>query len=159
MWQRKCYGNVNSWELILHLHYSQLWCSSTPSKSFWSFNQFYFMHKVKNVSLILNLNVATLAFGYLWEYTTCIMCIINHQNAHFYGLKCVFFQVFPPEDSGPASKSGLLQGFETHQKESQQPQRQEHQHQVPKVNREVHRTERWEVDHEGSVLLRKLFVW
>lgn len=54
----------------------------------------------------------------------------------------VFFQVFPPEDSGPASKSRLLQGFETHQKESQQPQRQEHQHQVPEVNREIHWTER-----------------
>lgn len=56
---------------------------------------------------------------------------------------CVcFLQVFSPEDSGPASKSGLLQSFETHQKESQQSQRQEHQHQVPQVNREVHWTER-----------------
>lgn len=74
------------------------------------------------------------------------MCIINHQIAHFYVLMwfffCFFLKVFQPEDSGPASKGGLLQGFETHQKESQQPQRQEHQHQVPEVNREVHRTER-----------------
>lgn len=69
------------------------------------------------------------------------MFIINHQIAHYYVLMCVL-KVFPPEDSGPTSKSGLLQGFETHQKESQQPQRQEHQYQVPEVNREVHRTER-----------------
>lgn len=49
---------------------------------------------------------------------------ISHtQIAHFVSsfIFIFYFKVFPPEDSGAASKSGLLQSFETHQKESEQP--------------------------------------
>lgn len=81
-------------------------------------------------------NIAVLAFGHVSKY-------IPHKNSTFLCTQvCVFLKVFSPEDSGPAPKSGFLQSFETHQKESQQPQRQEHQHQISEVNREVHWTER-----------------
>lgn len=75
----------------------------------------------------------------------CIAPIWQHTPATSVSIHTVYLfkQVFPPEDSGSASKGGLLQGPETHQEESQQPQRQDHQHPIPQVNREVHRTERY----------------
>lgn len=146
MWRRRCCGNVNSWELILPPRCSLLWCSSTPSEWFnitlfftasYSVNHLFiqnlFLNKSNTIQSAL-IDKMTENGEKLHWCTHLVFC--SHDTLN------ILLQVFPPEDGGAASKSGLFQSAETHEEESQQPQRQEHQHPVPEVHGALHRPER-----------------